>query len=179
LYTIKISFNVAHYFSVGESVIQMMNITIVPSNIFNLGKFEVRIKASYDKITTKYHGDIKVARYLLYTPYKKGWRICQATWDKRTFTLPRLDFFYLNEMGVCVPAAGKVDDDTKRVIATLCDSYDKQVTMARINGHRHQTVEELLNAPFDNNKVEETAETTNESAETENNIPEFQEVVVQ
>ena len=156
----------------------MMNITIVPNNIFNLGKFEVRIKASYDKITTKYHGDIKVARYLLYTPYKNGWRICQATWDKRTFTLPRLDFFYLNEIGVCVPAAGNVDGDTKRVIATLCDSYDKQITMARINGHRHKSVEELLNAPFDNN-VEETNEETSESTETENNTPEFQEVVVQ
>ena len=156
----------------------MMNITIIPNNIFNLGKFEVRIKASYDKITTRYHGDIKVARYLLYTQYKNGWRICQATWDKRTFTLPRLDFFYLNEMGICVPAAGKVDDDTKRVIATLCDSYDKQITMARANGRKHKTVEELLNAPFDNNKVEETNET--ESAETtETNIPEFHEVVVQ
>ena len=51
--------------------------------------------------------------------------------------------------------------------------------MARINGHKHKTVEELLNAPFDgnNNVEEETNEAANESTET--NIPEFQEVVVQ
>lgn len=151
----------------------MMNMAIVPSNIFNLGKFEIRIKMAYDKITTKYHGDIRVARYLLYTPFKNGWRICQATWDRKSYSLPRLDFFFLSEAGVVQCAPGSVTEETKTVIATLCDSYDKQVKLARINGHKHKTVEELLNAPFDN----KTETETNESTET--NTPEFQEVVVQ
>lgn len=157
----------------------MMNMSIVPANVFNLGKFEVRIKMSYDKITTRYHGDIKVARYLLYTPFRGGWRICQATWDRKSYSLPRLDFFFLSEAGVVQCAPGSVSEETKTVIATLCDSYDKQVKLSRINGHKHKTVEELLNAPFDgnNNVEEETNEAANESTET--NIPEFQEVVVQ
>lgn len=127
----------------------MMNINIIPNNTFNLGKFEVRIKMSYDKLTTKFKGDVRVARYLLYTQYKGGWRICQATWDRKAYDLPRLDFFYINECGICSPAPGKVDENTKRVVATLCDTYDKQMFLSRSNGHRKVSSEEAFNAPFE------------------------------
>lgn len=133
-----------------------MNITIVPKNVFQIGKFSVRIKMSYDKYDTKYKGQVGVRRYLLYTPFNGGWRICQATWDKKAYKLPRLDFFFLDKNGVCTPAPGRVSEDAKRNIAAMCDSYDTQVMLARENGRKKVTIEDAINAPFETETENDT-----------------------
>lgn len=131
-----------------------MKINIIPKNVFQFGRFSVRIKMSYDKYETNWKGQVDIRRYLLYTPYNGGWRICQATWDKKAYSLPRLDFFFLDKNGVCTPAPGSVSENTKRNIAAMCDCYDKQITLARVNGHRKVSVEDAMNEPFESAEIE-------------------------
>lgn len=135
----------------------MFNINIIPNNVFTVNGFEVRIKQGYTCKQT-YRGVKNVKNYMLYTPYKNGWRVCDAVWDKQHYELPQVNFYYIAE-NICVPFDQNraITENAKRNIAAICDIYDKQLTLQRQNGHANCSVESALVEPCEMLTTEKSA----------------------
>lgn len=125
----------------------MITLTKIPQDAITIGKALVYIDKEPVEIWTKV-GPKTLNRYVMFTKYKTGWKVCDAKWDRHVYAVPSINFCFLDEAGKIYNWQNPdLSAESKKRVAHICDEYDKILTLKTIDAIKDDSNATSENTP--------------------------------